>query len=113
MVKSSNRVRFTNLDSRITNLIAFALRRSALCRQRDRLLSPAALSSPRPFELARLRLFLQLFHGRPSKFHRRSLPVATSRSRSRVPVSPFPPVQRGRLSRSSQWSPGVASLVCE
>src|SRR4030095_15422372 len=77
----------------------FAPPRSGLCHQRDQLLSPATLSLQRPFVLARLRLFRQLFRARPSKFHRRSSAAANTRSRSRAPLSPFPPVPSGRKRR--------------
>src|SRR4029434_8510661 len=96
----------------VHGLACLAVLRSGLCRQRGRLLSPATLSSRLPFVLARLRLLRQSFHAQLSKFHRRSSAAANIHLRSRVPLSPFLPILRGRLSQNSRWNPGVVWPAC-
>src|SRR5262249_9349217 len=78
-------------------LVPFHFPPSVLCHQPDRPLSPATLSSLRPFALARLRLPQQSFHAQLSKFHRRSSAAANIRSKSTILLSPFPQVLRDRL----------------
>src|SRR5438132_6764580 len=68
--------------------VASALPRSAPCRQCDRRLSPATLSSPRPSAPLTSPRFQQSFRARLWRVRRRSSLAANTRLRSTIPLFP-------------------------
>jgi len=85
--------RFNSCNFSLFNfLAAFALPCSAPCRQRDRRLSPATLSSPRPSASWMSRRLPRLFRAQLLQAHRRSSLAANTRLRSTIPLFPCSPI---------------------